>query len=268
MKILQNAGTYEILTPIEWLSQMPMLIERAGRTAYQSYKCKVCNGAWLNPPPEDGPASMVDCSNCGNTGVEPITHESAAKFIRMLIKRGHESVLEHSLMTVRFIDCSRGFTHELVRHRLCAFTQESTRYVDEKGTDVVCAGHQDPLGDVELDLNTGDDSTYSSTFYQMTQNALDNYKALREAGWKPEDARQILPIGITSEIVVSANLREWRHIFKMRTDKPAHWEIRKVMCDLLAELKKGPVGVLFEDFYRYGPLGDDDKIWYEKKMKV
>ncbi len=239
MEILQNAGTYEILTPTEWLTQQPLIIERAGRTAYQSYKCKTCKG---------GDVLVVgeECPDCHGTGNRPITPKSADKFIRMLIKRGHESVLEHSLLTVRFINTSRGFSHECVRHRLCAFTQESTRYVDEKGSDVVCAGRQEPdayfkIGDTHME----------TAFGEMAKDALDNYRFLRDAGWPPEDARQILPIGITSEIVVSANLREWRHIFKMRTAKPAHWEIRGVMCDLLAELKEGPVGVLFEDFHRH-----------------
>ena len=79
------------------------------------------------------------------------------------------------------------------------------------------------------------------------------YRALRTADWIPEDARQVLPIGIKSQIVASANFREWRHIFKMRTSKFAHWEIRKVMGNLLAEVQK-IVPVVFDDFV---PVGKD-----------
>ena len=100
VKLLQNAGTFEILTPGADLRRQLLTIEQAGRTCYQSDRGR------------------------------PVTVDSAAKFCRMLIARGHESVLEHSSKPVRFDNHSRGFTHELVRHRLAAFSQESTRYVD------------------------------------------------------------------------------------------------------------------------------------------
>ena len=77
------------------------------------------------------------------------------------------------------------------------------------------------------------------------------YRALRKAGWPPEDARQVLPIGIKSQIVFSANFREWRHIFSLRTDKNAHWEIRSVMCNLLEKVQK-IVPVIFDDFVEAG----------------
>ena len=97
MKLLQNAGSFEILTPTEQLKDQLLNIERAGRTCYQS-----------------------DKSSTG--AVREITLHSAKKFVAMLLKRGHESVLEHSNMTVKFVNCSRGLTHELVRHRLAAFS--------------------------------------------------------------------------------------------------------------------------------------------------
>ena len=106
MQILKDAGTYDILTPESELREQLLRIERAGRTCYQSEKSE-------------------------------ITTATAEKFVRMILKRGHESVIEHSNMTVRFSNISRGFTHEMVRHRLCAFSQESTRYVDYAKTDGV-----------------------------------------------------------------------------------------------------------------------------------
>jgi len=104
---LQNSGRYEILTPESWIEIIPQIIEEAGRTCYQSARKDKDTGQDL-----------------------PITAESAAEFVAMLITRTHESQLEHGAITVRFDLHSRGFTHELVRHRLCAFGQESTRYVD------------------------------------------------------------------------------------------------------------------------------------------
>ena len=207
MRFLQNEGSYEILTPPEFIKEQLKIIERAGRTCYQSYRGK------------------------------DVTEESATKFIRMLIRRGHESVIEHSSITVRFDNHSRGFTHELVRHRLCAFSQESTRYVD------YALERNDERVVLPPTLTPGQMSLMESAM----ESAMEDYERLRDSGVPAEDARQILPIGTKSEIVCSANLREWRHIFSMRTGKPAHWEIRRTMCLLLEEMKELLPGV-FDDF--------------------
>jgi thymidylate synthase (FAD) len=222
MELLQNAAEFEILTPVEELKAQMLRIERAGRTCYQSFK-------------------------------NDITEESSKKFINMLVKRGHLSVIEHSLMTVRFSNVSRGFTHEMVRHRLASFSQESTRYVDyaRKGAKSIdldnfqvkltSPPHQDPEEKVEL----SDGKKVS--FKEMGERVEEFYRALRKSGWKPEDARQILPIGTKAEIVVSANFREWHHIFSLRTTRFAHWEIRGVMIDLLKEVQ--PIlSPIFDEF--------------------
>lgn len=221
MKVLKNAGDFVILTPTSVLLNQLLIIEIAGRTCYQSEE-------------------------------EVITQETARKFIRMLLKRGHESVLEHSIMTVQFNNISRGFTHEQVRHRLTAISQESTRYVDYAregaGPDLdefqlkcVVPPHRDE--DAPVLLEDGASMTIRCMFSEIEKF----YRGLRKAGWKPEDARQVLPIGIKSQIVISANFREWRHIFKMRTSKAAHWEIRGVMCDLLENVKP-TLSPVFDDF--------------------
>ncbi|MCF7907106.1 FAD-dependent thymidylate synthase [Patescibacteria group bacterium] len=225
MKILKNAGGFEVLTPFKNLKRQLLDIEKAGRTCYQSEK-------------------------------KEITEGSAKKFVQMLMKRGHYSVLEHSNMTVKFKNISRGFTHEQVRHRLTAISQESTRYVDYakkgKGPDLmkfqlkcVVPPHRNEGENVELENGR------KLSLKEMFTEIEDFYRALRKAGWAPEDARQILPIGIKAEIVISANFREWRHIFKMRTSKFAHWEIRKVMGDLLVKTQRLIPGV-FDDFVQTG----------------
>lgn len=224
VQILKNAGSYVILTPRKWLPDQLRLIERAARTCYQSIRGE-------------------------------ITSETAEKFIRMLISRGHNSQLEHSWLMVQFNDCSRGFTHELVRHRLMAISQESTRYVDYTSSGQLDLGAMSikfvvpPHRDENEKISLPDGREL--TVVEMTIMVEQYYKALRTAGWAPEDARQILPNGIKSQIVVSCNLREWRHIFYMRTAKPAHWEIRSVMCPLLTELKT-IIPVMFEDFTEGG----------------
>lgn len=185
---------------------------------------------------------------CYRSDKKKITSESADTFIRSLISRGHESVIEHSSLTVIFSNVSRGFTHEMVRYRLCAFSQESTRYVDY-------ADSMMDLEEAELviifpphrDINYSGDADGLSSGHTLAYRQEEEYKYLRRAGWKPQDARQFLPIGIASKIAVTANFREWRHIMKMRTQKAAHWEIKYMMCDLLVELKK-IIPVIFEDF--------------------
>jgi thymidylate synthase (FAD) len=227
MKILRRAGEYEILTPKEHLEQQLLTIERAGRVCYQSEK-------------------------------GPITRKTASKFIRMLLRRGHESVIEHSSMTVRFSNVSRGFTHELVRHRLCAFSQESTRYVDESDLHFVVPPHRNVGVGIEVSAGPGDPEGW--TPYAMVDHLEACYRALLQSGWKPEDARQFLPIGTRAQIVCTANLREWRHIFKMRTAKPAHWEIRDVMGRLLYETRE-ILSPIFDDFYEVGYDKNGIRFW-------
>ena len=152
------------------------------------------------------------------------------KFIDMIMRRGHHSVIEHSSLSVMFSNVSRGFTHEMVRHRLCAFSQESTRYCD--------------YANGQLDLEKSE-LTFAEAYY----------KVLRGDGWIPQDARQFLPIGIAAKIVVTANFREWRHIMAMRTQKAAHWEIRYVMYDLLTVLKTW-IPVIFRDFVNVDDHGE------------
>lgn len=215
MEILQNAGSHKILGIMVGLQgETPLqLVEFAGRTSYQS-RGKISDG-------------------------------SAEKFVRMLRDAGHESVLEHSAMTVEFNNVSRGFTHELVRHRLVAYTQESTRRVDESEFRVVLPPDKHPDEKlVCLDLPNG--SRLEVSFRDWMGLNEQMYRGLRKRGWDAEDARQVLPIGIKSQIVATANFREWRHIFKLRTSPDAHWEIRRVMRNLLRDVKQR-VPVIFDD---------------------
>jgi len=221
MKLLHAPGSFKILTPPEFMTLQLLIVEEAGRTCYQSE-------------------------------TEPITVESARRFVKGLIRSGHTSVLEHTLIVVKFFGCSRGFTHEAVRHRHTGFSQESTRYVDyAKGEDrpdlerfnmsFVAPPHRK----VDEPIRVGPDA--EMTPEEMVSQIETFYRALRKAGWPPEDARQFLPIGVESELVMSASFRQWRAIFGLRTNKAAHWEIRSVMCAVLVELQN-LVPVIFDDF--------------------
>jgi thymidylate synthase (FAD) len=157
-----------------------------------------------------------------------ITDTSAGKFCRMISKRGHLSVVEHASATVKFIT-DRGVTHELVRHRLASFSQESTRYVDytNKGMKVI---QPVELEDEQVKRWRGLMWLISYEYYKMRKN-----------GVKPEIARAILPNSLAAEIVVTANFREWQHIFKLRCDKTAHPQIRALMIPLRDEfIKRAP----------------------------
>jgi len=216
MKILQDAGTHKILAIMAGLDgESPLqLIEVAGRTAYRSK--------------------------------HKITQESATAFVEMLRDRGHESVLEHSCMSVQFNNISRGFTHELVRHRLVAYTQESTRYVDESDFNVVIPPNRD-ANETLMNLCLPDGRIINLSFAEWMKLNEQAYRELRKVGWPPQDARQVLPTAINAPIVMTCNFREWRHVFKLRCDKTAHWEIRRVMVNLLRDVQQR-IPVIFDDF--------------------
>lgn len=179
------------------------LIESAGRTAYLSF--------------------------------ERQRRGSEKKFIKMIIKSGHFSVLEHAHATFRISSVSRAFTHQLVRHRLCSFTQQSQRYVDESDFN-----YTEP----EVIRNNSKAHSIFTTFINEAKRV---YRELQKLGIKNENARFVLPNAVESQIIVTANFREWRHIVELRGNPDAQWEIRRVAIEILKILKKNAPTV-FEDF--------------------
>jgi thymidylate synthase (FAD) len=154
---------------------------------------------------------------------DKIGANSASDFIQRLIKMGHDSPLEHACATFRIENCSRAMTHQLVRHRLMSVSQQSQRYVDEENFHFV----------IPETLKKEDVTEFENDMEIIRQM----YKKWREKGLKREDARFVLPNACTSEIVVTANFREWRHIIKLRTSKKAQWEIRIACTEILKVLK-------------------------------
>lgn len=209
------------------------------------------------------------CGRVAYKSQDKITKDSAAKFIRMLIKRGHESVIEHSSVTVLFRGCSRAFTHQLVRHRLAAITQESQRHCDESGFTLnnyfVIPKSIRELSEQGFEIDGANilflykatltmiDRQYGA--YLEILNKVKKEGKLSDIRKPQEDARFILPNAVCSEIVITANFREWRHIFSLRCHPDAQWEIRDIMMKLLDEFHVLFLPV-FEDLYDKFIRGD------------
>jgi thymidylate synthase (FAD) len=170
------------------------VIEKAGRTSYQSFE-------------KEG------------EGTEK-------SFIKMLLKRGHHSVLEHGWATFRIKGVSRALTHQLVRHRIASFTQKSQRYVDESNFSWITPP------------SISENPSALKIYEEFMQTAREVYRKLKEAGIKSQDARYVLPNATETEIVVTANMREWRHIIQLRGDPSSQWEIRRLAIEILKILKK------------------------------
>lgn len=194
MKIIEPC--YEILTPIN-TAEIYKKLELAGRVCYKSENL--------------------------------ITEDSAKKFVEKIAQRHHESVLEHHSITVKFIT-DRGISHEIVRHRLASFSQESTRY---------CAYNKDKFDNEITVVRPSNLNDNQFEIWRKTcEDAEKAYFKLLNSESTPEIARSVLPTCLKTEIVVTANLREWKHIFKMRCSEAAHPDIRKIMIPLRDEFVK------------------------------
>ena len=204
MKII-NAG-FEILTPING-SEILKTIETIGRICYKS---------------ED-----------------KITEISARSFISMLIERGHEAMLEHYAFTVKFI-CDRGVSHEIVRHRIASYAQESMRF---------CNYTKEKFGK-EITFIKPCFFKETQTEYWTWLNAMKNselyYLSLIDAGRSPQEARSVLPNSTKTELYVTMNLREWRHFFRLRTAREAHPQMREITIPLLIKIK-ALIPIIFDD---------------------
>lgn len=171
-----------------------------------------------------------------------IQEESAEKFVAGLIKRGHEAMLEHASITVLFV-VDRGISHEIVRHRMASYAQESTRY---------CNYSKDKFGK-EITVIIPPYLNYKSegwnAWVEEMKSAEKAYFAMLDAGHTAQEARAVLPHGLKTELVMTANLREWRHFFKLRAANKtgaAHPQMLEVTRPLLDELKQ-LVPVVFDD---------------------
>ena len=190
--------------------------------------------------PVNGAEILRHLERCGRVCYKSegkIEDGSAEKFLRNVIKRGHESVLEHKSITVKFI-CDRGVSHEIVRHRIASYSQESTRYCDYGGEGIVV------IKPCYLD----EDSDAYEHWEWSCYLAATGYRYMRESGCSPQEARAVLPNSLKTEVVMTANIREWRHFFRLRCAKAAHPQMREVAIPLL-QMFYDEMPVLFEDVY-------------------
>jgi|SRR5208337_1088342 len=210
---------------------------------------KLINQHWNFEELVDGPAILKKIERAGRTcykSEDKITEDSAKTFCRAMIKSGHHSVIEHHNITVRIVT-NRGVTHEIVRHRLASYSQESTRYCDYGGDDIVFITPvwAPYLDGPEPQEEKGDHKDYWS-FIEALKQAEWFYKDLREKGWSPQQAREVLPNALKTELVMTCNLREWRHFFTLRTSKAAHPQMRELARSMLNGFKK-VIPVIFDD---------------------
>lgn len=186
-----------------------------------------------------------------------IKEGSAERFVANIINRHHESVLEHVSISVRVI-CDRGVSHEIVRHRLASYSQESSRYCnytnDKFGNELTfikpCFWEDENhmLDQCPDDfLSSAKTHNNFENWVKICANIEECYFAMIKQGATPEQARSILPNSIKTEIVITMNLREWRHFFKMRCDKAAHPQMREV-AKMILDLFKLNIPIIFEEF--------------------
>lgn len=175
-----------------------------------------------------------------------ITVDSAQKFVKYILKNGHESVIEHSAITVKFV-IDRGVSHELVRHRLVAYSQESTRYCNYKGgvTFVIPPWVNVQPGDYDFDC-FADMPLCDQEWMAFMHLSEIKYKLLIQHGWTPQQARSVLPNSLKTEIMCTANFREWRHIFKLRCSSAAHPQMQEIMVPLRDKVRE-LVPIIFDE---------------------
>ena len=192
--------------------------------------------------PVNGEEILKNIERAGRTcykSEDKITADSARKFVAGIVKSGHESVIEHEKITVRII-CDRGVTHEIVRHRIASYSQESTRY---------CNYSADKFGNELTFIRPfywNDEPEKMEAWLCHMKLTEETYMQLIKLGASPQEARAILPNSLKTEIVVTMNIREWRHFFKVRCSPAAHPQMREVAIPILKRFQE-IIPVVFDD---------------------
>lgn len=205
---------------------------------------------WLGGIEPDGLQMLRNITEAGRICYQSEKIGGEADFVRSLIRRGHESVIEHEKISVVVI-CDRGVTHEIVRHRLASYSQESTRYCnyanDKFGSSITFIDPTDMIVS-ELKPKLTDSEIYAILYEWLTAcaDAERHYNKMIELGASAQIARSVLNNSLKAGIAITMNLREWRHFFKLRTAPEAHPQMREV-ADMLLQAFKDVVPVVFDD---------------------
>jgi thymidylate synthase (FAD) len=216
---------------------------------------KIVKQSWGFEEPVDGEAILAKIERAGRTcykSEDKITPESARKFVAGCVKSGHHSVIEHHNITVRIVT-DRGVTHEIVRHRLAAYSQESTRYCNYAGdkfgseiTVILPVWFYD-LNNPAKEITSEKLNAFDVWEYAMRETESRYFKLL-ELGQSPQEARAVLPNSLKTEIVMTANIREFRHFFTLRASPKSHPQMVALAADMLAGFRAA-VPVLFDDIH-------------------
>ncbi|MEG1563855.1 MAG: FAD-dependent thymidylate synthase [Bacteroides sp.] len=198
----------------------------------------------------DGMEILKHIERCGRTcykSEDKITNDSCVKFAQQIIKRGHEAVIEHYNITVKFI-CDRGVSHELVRHRIASFAQESTRYCQYGNNKF--GGEITVIKPCYFEENSDSYILWKKAMGEAEANYL---KLVNSYHATAQEARSVLPNSLKTEIVMTANLKEWRAVLKLRTSPAAHPQMVEIMDMLLKEFKE-IIPIIFDD------IGDEINV--------
>jgi len=195
----------------------------------------MCGGA-VAPDSFLGPTTLIETA--GRVCYRSEKKTSAEKFVLARIKEGHESVIEHASATFIVSGISRACSHQLVRHRIASYSQESQRYVDMST----------PKWIVPPSIHDHENTEVQRTFQEVMWTIEKGYKILRELGVRKEDARFLLPNATATRIAVTMNFRELRHFFEVRCDKAAQWEIRE-LAERMLHIAYVQAPAVFQDLY-------------------
>lgn len=206
---------------------------------------------WLDGRKPNGQVILNIITKAGRVAYQSDREGNEETFVRNLIRRGHESVLEHAKVSV-VVSCDRGITHETVRHRIASYTQESTHYINyaggKFGGDIT---YIDLMGGIQREkamahLSAEQIAAIIGEWSEGCQDAERHYNRMIEMGATPRIARSVLNNSTKAQIVITMNMREWRHFFKLRSASNAHPQMREV-AEMLLEAFKEAIPVIFDD---------------------
>ena len=186
---------------------------------------------------DDGAEALVEYAGRACYRSEP--KGQPGKFLRARIREGHESIIEHSSVTFEISGISRACSHQLVRHRIASYSQESQRYIDMSAPEFV------------VPPSIAQDPEAQAIWDEFMETVADTYHRLRELGARKEDARFVLPNATTTRIIVTMNFRSLRHLFSVRCDKAAQWEIRELALEMLRQVHELAPSVFGDLYERY-----------------